>query len=294
MPQRRRLRWTVAAVACMLAVLVQACADQPSASPPVVSPEPSPLTVAPASTTIAASTTSTSVTTASTTTSTTTTTLVLPADRPLRVMVIGDSVALTMTSKTSETHDVPGFGTVEVLNVGNLACPVIEEGEWWFADGIDLNVPAECVGPERYEAEIEVFQPDVVYALFGWTGGGGGQRLPDGSLVAPCDPEFDDRWRAGYQRLIDRLDQSVTVVISTVAPADIDVEGHDVRTRCLNTIVWHLDAVVFDYGDWLCPDGDCSASSHLRADKVHFTDDETLRRGVTTAILAEVLPIAGY
>jgi len=199
-----------------------------------------------------------------------------------------------MTSKMSETYEIDGYGVVQVLNIGNLACPVIEEGEWWFADGIDLRVPDECIGPDRYESEIDEFEPDVVFALFGWTGGGGGQRLDDGSLVAPCDPEFDDRWKMGYQHLVDRLEQHATVVISSVAPADIDAEGHDEPTRCLNAAVDSLDAVVFDYGDWLCPKYDCSPSSHLRADKVHFTDDEALRRGVTAAILAQVLPIAGY
>ena len=203
-------------------------------------------------------------------------------------------MALTLTSEASENHQVDGYGDVQVLNVGNLACPVIEQGEWWFADGIDLQVPAECVGPDRYESEIDEFRPDVVFALFGWTGGGGGQRLPDGSLVAPCDPEFDDRWRAGYQDLVDRLEQRTIVVISSVAPADIDAEGHDAPTRCLNAVVESLDALVFDYGDWLCPDYDCSASSDLRADKVHFTEDVELRRGVVAAILVEVLPIAGY
>ena len=199
-----------------------------------------------------------------------------------------------MTSEIRETHDVEGYGIVEVFNVGNLACPVIEEGEWWFGDSIDLNVPDECVGPDRYEPEIDEFQPDVVYALFGWTGGGGGQRLPDGTEVAPCQPEFDERWQAGYQNLVDRLGQRTIVVISTVAPADIDDEGHDVPTRCLNAVVESLDADVFDYGDWLCPDHDCTPSSDLRADKVHFSDIEPLRRGVTGAILAQVLPIAGY
>lgn len=217
-----------------------------------------------------------------------------PTDRPLRVLIIGDSVAMSLTASRRETHQIDGFGDVEVDNVGNLACPVIEEGGWWFAAGIDLSVPAECSGLDRYESEIEDLQPDIVYALFGWTGGGGGQTLPDGSNVAPCQPEFDERWRDGYQNLITRLEQRVVVIVSTVAPADIDDEGHELPTKCLNAVVDQLDALVFDYGDWLCPDYDCSQSRDLRADRVHFTDIDELRRDVTETILANVLPLAGY
>ena len=171
---------------------------------------------------------------------------------------------------------------------------MIEEGEWWFTDGVDLRVPADCAGPDRYEAEIDSFRPDVVYALFGWTGGGGGQRLPDETTVAPCSPGFDQRWSAGYQGLVDRLEQRAIVVISTVAPSDIDAVGHELPTKCLNAVVEQLDALVFDYGEWLCPGYDCSTSSDLRADKVHFSVIEPLRREVTESILAQVLAIAGY
>jgi peptidoglycan/LPS O-acetylase OafA/YrhL len=239
-------------------------------------------------------------TTSTTSTTTTTTTLVvvprrpLPEGRPLRVMIVGDSVAMSLTSSNEETHDVDDFGSVEVYNAGNLGCPVIEQGEWWLAEGIELRVPSECVGPDRYEDEIEGFQPDLIYALFGWTGGGGGQRLPDGSQVAPCQPEFDQLWLDGYQQLVSRLEQHATVIVSTVAPADIDDDGHELPTRCLNALVEDIDAPVFDYGDWLCPNYDCSPSSDLRADKVHFSPIEPLRRGVLDAILAQVLPIAGY
>lgn len=220
--------------------------------------------------------------------------LALPVGRPLRVLVIGDSVAQSLTSSRTEAHVVPGFGDVEVLDVGNIACPVIETGEWWMGAGEELRVPAECDRSDRYESEIDGFRPDVVYALFGWTGGGGGQRLDDGSILTPCQPAFDQLWRDDYQRLVHRLEGSAIVVVSTVAPADIQDEGHDAPTRCLNAAIRQLDAKVFDYGGWLCPGYDCSTSSDLRADKVHFTDNEALRRQVIESILAQVLPIAGY
>jgi peptidoglycan/LPS O-acetylase OafA/YrhL len=218
----------------------------------------------------------------------------LPVGRPLRVLIIGDSVARSLTSSLTEEHVIPGFGDVEVLNVGNIACPVIEAGEWWMEAGGGLRVPAECDGPDRYESEIDSFRPDVVYALFGWTGGGGGQRLDDGSILTPCQPAFDQLWHDDYQRLVDRVEDRAIVVVSTVAPADIQDEGHDAPTRCLNAAVGGLDANVFDYGGWLCPDYDCSTSTDLRADKVHFTDNEALRRQVVESVLAQVLPVAGY
>jgi peptidoglycan/LPS O-acetylase OafA/YrhL len=221
-------------------------------------------------------------------------TLPLPTGRPLRVLVLGDSVARSLVTSENEDHQVPGFGQVQVRNIAAIACPVIDDGEWWFSNGTRLRVPAVCDGDQRFEAEVDSFRPDVVYVLFGWPGGGGGQQLADGTIVRPCEPGFDDLWRDDYQSLVDRLERRATVVVSTVAPADTDQIDQDVATSCLNASVEQLDAEVFDYAGWLCPDGDCSTSRDLRGDRVHFSDIPELRREVLDAILAQVVAIAGY
>ncbi len=221
-------------------------------------------------------------------------TLPLPAGRPLRVLVIGDSVAQSLVTSETEDHQVPGFGQVRVRNIAAIACPVIDDGEWWFSDGTRLRVPAVCDGAQRFQSEVDSFRPDVVYVLFGWPGGGGGQQFADGTIVQPCQPGFDDIWRADYQSLVDRLEASTKVVVSTVAPADTDQVDRAVATRCLNASVQQLDATVFDYGEWLCPSEDCSTSRDLRGDRVHFSEIPSVRREVLDAILAQILPIAGY
>ena len=220
--------------------------------------------------------------------------LPLPTGRPLRVLVIGDSVAQSLVTSQNEDHRVPGFGRVRVRNIAAIACPVIDDGEWWFSDGTRLRAPAVCEGAQRFQNELDSFRPDVVYVLFGWPGGGGGQQLADGTIVQPCQPEFDDLWRADYQSLVDRLERTATVIVSTIAPADTDQVDHAVATRCLNASVEQLDAAVFDYGEWLCPNEDCSTSRDLRGDRVHFSEIPSVRREVLDAILAQILPIAGY
>ncbi len=221
-------------------------------------------------------------------------TLPLPTGRPMRVLVIGDSVARSLVTSESEDHQVPGFGQVQVRNIAAIACPVIDDGEWWFSNGTQLRVPAVCEGDTRFQAEVDSFRPDVVYVLFGWPGGGGGQQLADGTIVRPCEPGFDDLWRDDYQSLVDRLEHSATVVVSTVAPADTEQGDQNAATSCLNASIEQLDANVFDYGGWLCPDDDCSTSRDLRGDRVHFSEIPEVRREVLDAILAQVLPIAGY
>jgi hypothetical protein len=199
-----------------------------------------------------------------------------------------------MTSTKQATHEIEGFGAVEVVNVGRFGCAVVDIAEWRFLDGTTVKPPDECRGSDRFEQDLDQNRPDVVFALYGWPGGGS-ILLPGVSsdtYVSPCDATFDTAWREAYQEMIDRLGSRAIVVVSTVAPFDIDLEGFDRTTRCLNATVAQLDALVFDFQAWLCPDYDCAESRDLRADSLHFNDVDTLRDEVTRSILAQVLPIA--
>ncbi|MEP4651721.1 MAG: hypothetical protein ABJ314_16160, partial [Ilumatobacter sp.] len=218
-----------------------------------------------------------------------------PTDDPLRVAIVGDSVALSLSSadQRSQRLDLDDTRSVEILNLAQIACPVIQEGEWWLSDGSTLRAPDQCRGDDRFADDLAAFAPDVVYVLFGWPGGGG-RRLDDGSIVQPCEPGFDQRWARDLEQLATRIDRDFPVVISTVAPPQLDPSEQDGVTDCLNRAVAGIELPTFDYARWLCPDNDCSVSSTLRSDGIHFDNVDRLQVDVMRILLDQLVEIAGY
>jgi len=215
-------------------------------------------------------------------------------DRPLRVQIIGDSVAESLTSQQITEIATERFGDVVVRNDGQIACSMVREGKWWLLDGLQLGDPRDCQSADRFGDVVDLFAPDVVYLLFGWPGVGGGRELDDGSIITPCEAGFDDRWRFEYQAMISRFAESATVVFSSVAPPAIPIADRSPGTDCLNAAFDQLDGNQFDYSNWLCPDGDCDASQGLRSDGIHFRNSAELQEQVLQALLDQVLPVAGY
>jgi hypothetical protein len=191
------------------------------------------------------------------------------------------------------TFDVAGYGAVDVLNAGVVGCSIVEEGVWVFGGGVLLAQPEPCRSTDRFAAAADQFDPDVILTLFGWPGVGG-RRFDDGQFLGPCTERFGRAWTRDHQRLVDGLSDGRRVVVANVAPitgADAELQG---GTRCLNELVTELDAVVFDYQGWLCPEYDCTVSSSLRPDGTHFRNAGQLQRDVTETLIGLVLPIAGY
>lgn len=236
---------------------------------------------------------STAEATASTVAEATASTVALP-NRPLRVQIIGDSVAESLTSQQITEIATGRFGEVTVRNDGQIACSMVRAGKWWLLDDSQLGDPQDCRGADRFGDAVDAFEPDVVYLLFGWPGVGGGRELDDGSVIRPCEAGFDDRWRFEYQAMIRRFEESATVVFSSVAPPAIPIAEQRPGTGCLNAASDELDGNRFDYSNWLCPDGDCEASAGLRSDGIHFGNSVELQEQVLQALLDQVLPAAGY
>ncbi len=283
--------------------------DAPFAIPPAVttlltsspvstesgSGEPTPDAEPPTTSRVAPSTTSSiaEATTSTVPVTSVATTVPLP-DRPLRVQIIGDSVAESLTSQQITEIATARFGAVTVRNDGQIACSMVREGKWWLLDGSQLGDPEDCRSADRFGDAVDAFEPDVVYLLFGWPGVGGGRELDDGTVITPCEAGFDDRWRFEYQAMIGRFEESATVVFSSVAPPAIPIAERRPGTGCLNTASDELDGNRFDYSNWLCPDGDCAASEGLRSDGIHFRNSTELQEQVLQALLDQVLPVAGY
>ena len=122
--------------------------------------------------------------------------------RVQRVMVVGDSVALTLG------RGIERWGTrngVYVLNGGALGCTLVDgvevRGYWGIADR-----PADSCGThETWPKTLAAFHPDVVVVLFGaWD-------VYDASFdhgrtwISPGQPEWDRRYRQVVAQTARRL-----------------------------------------------------------------------------------------
>ncbi|MEO0494673.1 MAG: acyltransferase [Actinomycetota bacterium] len=226
-------------------------------------------------------------------TTTTTTTEPPPPDRPVRMLILGDSIAESLGEPLLDTFEV-GPLEVEVTNRSVIACPVTWEGNWAFTDGRLVDDPSACDGDDRFAADLDEVDPDLVFLLFGWSGGLADRRFDDGSTAGPCDEPFDRRYAADYQALIDRIGTDAAVVIATVAPpTSFRFDDQRDRPACLNELIGELEAPTFDFGEWLCPGTDCSAAEPLLRDPVHFAATPEVRELVWPAIVDEVVSTLG-
>jgi len=221
--ERRRIvgrtRWTLApatALACALAAVVVGTA--PVAATPAVQfapalssaglrgmiaaqprQAPAPESTAPASTAPA------STATRKLTTSTAAPPRAVPARQPQpvpRVLVVGDSVALTLGRGIERWGLAHG---VAVLNDGKLGCSLLNgalvRGYW----GVEWRQPDACHTNSEWAATLTQFRPDVVIALFGawdvydasWDGGH--------TWHVPGDPVWNAQYAALVSNAVNRL-----------------------------------------------------------------------------------------
>jgi peptidoglycan/LPS O-acetylase OafA/YrhL len=121
---------------------------------------------------------------------------------PLRVLVVGDSVAMTLAAA------LPSSSDVTVLNGGVLGCGLLESGRYRYAGDVAAT-PSKCVGtPQRWAQAARDHQADVVAVLVGrWEVM---DREVDGRWTQLGDPEYEHDVRG-------RLDDALRTVAATGA-----------------------------------------------------------------------------
>ncbi|HSH11177.1 MAG TPA: hypothetical protein VLA10_05270, partial [Ilumatobacter sp.] len=105
---------------------------------------------------------------------------------------------------------------------------------------------------------------------------------------------FDAAWADAYETLVRRFSVDTTrVVVSTVAPSALPGQPGAEQAACMNAALRQRDVLIFDYAEWICPDGDCQPYAALRPDGTHFAPDRAVRHEALESLVAAALAAAG-
>jgi hypothetical protein len=200
--------------------------------------------------------------------------------RPLRILVVGDSVGLSLGRGlelwAAET------GAADVRNDAIRWCSLGRHLPVQLPFGQEVPAPQACTEWDTlWPKTIASFDPDVVVVLYTiWEVEP--RQLPDGRWATPGDPEFD-RWQVSeYQTAADILSARGAPVLWLTAACDgkpIKPHEpywlHDYRT--LPRLAASRSAVhIVDMNHLMCPHGppnpDFGGVHDVRPDGSHFSD----------------------
>jgi len=209
---------------------------------------------------------------------------------PIRVMVLGDSVALSLEPGLDEIGREQGLA---VWNRAALGCgfvPVDKSiGSEWKLSKEQADRCKEW--HTTWQPDVEAFRPDVVVWLFG--GADNLDHLVDGRMLEAGTPESNALILDALERQLDTLtSRGATLVLLTfpyskpaqwVLESDADEHERDDRRRIgiLNDLYRrfaerHPDKVtLIDFNSFVCPDGRFTDlvvdGVRMREDGIHFT-----------------------
>jgi peptidoglycan/LPS O-acetylase OafA/YrhL len=153
-----------------------------------------------------------------------------PAHRhgPVRVLVVGDSVAMTLAAA------LPPSSEVTVVNGGVLGCGLLESGRYRYAGDVD-GTPRQCANtPQRWAQAARHHQADVVAVLVGrWEVM---DRQIDGRWTSVGDPQYE-------QDLRGRLDRALATVAATGARPVLLTAPYSRRVERPDGGLWPEDTV---------------------------------------------------
>jgi hypothetical protein len=264
-----------------VAAVATSAGSLPATVPAAIIPTPAPTTVATAPTTSAAP--------ASTVPAAPTAPVVVPAPRPAgrtpRVLVVGDSVAYSLSSALTKAGRA---SAIEVAVRAAPACSLNTERAEFRTGAVTTKQPALCSKMVRqWPEDIQRFQPDVVALVFG---GFMYDWVIDGQPAKPCEPAYDMRYGQMVDQAIETL-SGVGARVVVALPAYNRVYGQlgdlDTATDCLtrvytDAVARHADrASIMRLDLFACPtqatcDSTGANGHRLRFDGLHYRSDAAL------------------
>jgi hypothetical protein len=199
--------------------------------------------------------------------------------RPLRVLVVGDSVGITLGRGFELWARSNGFVTVD--NAARKFCPLARGLP--AQQGMTQNESMTyCNWSSRWPARVRSYDPDIVIVSFSiWEGVA--RKIPNLGWRQPGDPLLDEWQLKEYQAAVDTLTAKGAHVVWLNAPCGRDV------TISRNSPLWHVNrhtipkltqtrrtVHALDLERQLCRNGkfveSFSGIARARPDGLHFSD----------------------
>ena len=169
--------------------------------------------------------------------------------KPVRVLVVGDSVALTLTAGLSTTEKEHGLA---IWNQGQLGCSLERRGDPVI--GGQLQVRADnCDWQDRFPALVDDIEPEVVVLLFG-----GWDVLDyhlDGRFLPLGSPERDTYILSELDTLADLLAARGARLVLLTVPY-FSRPSVDTQTIWTEFQPWRVDHLNALFRQWAASDGD--------------------------------------
>jgi peptidoglycan/LPS O-acetylase OafA/YrhL len=223
-------------------------------------------------------------------------------NRPLHILVVGDSVGLTLGRGFEEWAQQ--HGDAEVLNLAQMFCPLGRELP--FLAGMVTTSPHACNWTDRWRFGVHWFVPDVTIVLFTiWEGAA--RRLPGSSNWSrPGNAVYDAWQQSEYNAAADELTELGGSVVWLNVPCEKSVKIDKTQglwyidtQRIPRTAATHPNVHPIDINAILCPRGefqrDFGDVKNARPDGSHFSDDGAL--AVANVVMPMVLgqaPVTPY
>jgi peptidoglycan/LPS O-acetylase OafA/YrhL len=211
-------------------------------------------------------------------------TLPSPSVAASRVLVVGDSVALTLAEGMANVGVERG---ISVRDEGSIGCGLIRGGDIWYQGQLAPVLDRCAQWPVLWAEAVQQFQPDVAVVLVGtWDAY---DRNVDGRWVRFGTPEWDTGWTADLHQAVDVLSSGgARVVVLTVpyyeyrysvnAPdlsrSVFDRSRVDHMNRLIRALAADPRVAVVDLNGFLSPDGrvhETVDGQVVQGDGVHFT-----------------------
>jgi hypothetical protein len=188
----------------------------------------------------------------------------LPADRPPRVVIVGDSVAATLVVPLTAEAAARG---IELLRSVRPGCGILR-GEPTSLEGDTPPWASACDrAAVEWRGEVARMSPDVVLLLSTWDGA---PRLVNGVFVNPATPEGRALTAALFHEVVDAIapvgSGRTVVLLAEATPTQGIITGDATLARVAEArrhlavlrMVARADPArvrVVDLAQWLCPGG---------------------------------------
>jgi peptidoglycan/LPS O-acetylase OafA/YrhL len=232
----------------------------------------------------------------------------IPAGAPVKVMVVGDSVAETLAAGLSAPARQMG---IDLLNEGTLGCGVVRGGPYEYFGATHPDLPECATWPQRWAGLVRAHDPDVVFMVVGrWEVM---DRVHNGAWTRVGDPAFDAYLESELNTAVDVLTARGATLALATAPYYLRGERPDggrwpeddpARVDAFNRLIRDVAAhhpqsvAVIDLGGHTSVGGRYTPyidGIEMRYDGVHFTPqaDQWLAPWLLPQLLALAPPTVG-